>query len=67
MKFGRSSRHALGYDLHEVQYQTAFSGFGVWTAKWKELCGNLNKQSDVANSAKLMDQNPALEWNTQLW
>lgn len=65
-KFGRSSRHALGYDLHEVQYQMVFSGFGVWTTKWEELCGNLNKQGDL-RSSPLMDQNPALEWNTQLW
>lgn len=62
--FGRSSRRALGYDLHEVQYQTDLKGFGIWVAKWSELCGNLTQENE---SNSLMDQNPALEWNTRLW
>ncbi|KAK3753814.1 hypothetical protein QZH41_018464 [Actinostola sp. cb2023] len=65
--FGRSSRRALGYDLHEVQYQTDLTGFGMWAAKWNELCGNLSQQSEVLGSNTVMDQNPALEWNTRMW
>lgn len=66
--FGRSSRRALGYDLHEVQYQTDLTGLGIWVARWSELCGNLNQESqDVLGSNTVMDQNPALEWNTRLW
>lgn len=64
--FGRSSRRALGYDLHEVQYQADLTGFGIWAAKWSDLCGNLNQQSNNSGNT-IMDQNPALEWNTRLW
>lgn len=30
-KFGRSTRQALGYDIHDVQYQVDLCGFGVWS------------------------------------
>lgn len=66
-KFGRSSRQALGYDIHDVQYQIDLCGFGVWTGSWGQLCGKLKHEDDLELVGIAVDQNPALEWNTQMW
>ena len=66
-KFGRSSRHALGYDINDVQYQVDMCSFGVWSGKWATLCGAVNREAEMSGTGTIMDQNPALEWNTQLW
>lgn len=66
-KFGRSSRQALGYDIHDVQYQVDLCGFGVWTGSWGQLCGKLKHEDDLELVGIAVDQNPALEWNTQMW
>lgn len=66
-KFGRSSRQALGYDIHDVQYQIDLCGFGVWTGSWGQLCGKLKHDDDLELVGIAVDQNPALEWNTQMW
>lgn len=54
------------YDINEVQYQLDVGGFAIWSGSWEELCGNSNKSSEGDDGIPLMDQNPALEWNTQL-
>lgn len=66
-KFGRSSRQALGYDIHDVQYQMDLCGFGVWTGSWGQLCGKLKHEDGLELVGIAVDQNPALEWNTQMW
>ena len=66
-KFGRSSRQALGYDLHDVQYQIDLCGFGVWSGSWGQLCGTLKHEEGLERVGIAVDQNPALEWNTQMW
>ena len=66
-KFGRSSRQALGYDIHDVQYQIDLCGFGVWTGSWGQLCGKLKHDDGLERVGIAVDQNPALEWNTQMW
>ena len=66
-KFGRSSRQALGYDIHDVQYQIDLCGFGVWTGSWGQFCGRLKHEDDLELVGIAVDQNPALEWNTQMW
>lgn len=66
-KFGRSSRQALGYDIHDVQYQIDLCGFGVWSGSWRQLCGNLKHEEGLERVGIAVDQNPALEWNTQMW
>lgn len=66
-KFGRSSRQALGYDIHDVQYQIDLCGFGVWTGSWGQLCGKLKHEHGLERVGIAVDQNPALEWNTQMW
>ncbi len=66
-KFGRHSRQALGYDIHDVQYQIDLCGFGVWTGSWGQLCGKLKHADGLDRVGIAVDQNPALEWNTQMW
>ena len=66
-KFGRSSRQALGYDIHDVQYQIDLCGFGVWSGSWGQLCGSAKHDEGLERAGILVDQNPALEWNTQMW
>ena len=66
-RFGRSSRQALGYDVHDVQYQVDICGFGVWSGSWGQLCGRLKRDAGLDEAGIAMDQNPALEWNTQIW
>ena len=66
-KFGRSTRQALGYDIHDVQYQVDLCGFGVWSGSWEQLCGRLKHESGLEKVGIAVDQNPALEWNTQMW
>lgn len=66
-KFGRSSRQALGYDIHDVQYQIDLIGFGVWTGSWGQLCGKHKYEGGLELVGIAVDQNPALEWNTQMW
>ena len=66
-KFGRSSRQALGYDIHDVQYQVDLCGFGVWSGSWEQLCGTLKHEDGLERVGIAVDQNPALEWNTQMW
>lgn len=66
-KFGRSTRQALGYDIHDVQYQVDLCGFGVWSGSWEQLCGTLKYESGLEQVGIAVDQNPALEWNTQMW
>ena len=66
-KFGRSSRQALGYDIHDVQYQIDLCRFGVWTGSWGQLCGKLKQEDGLELIGIAVDQNPALEWNTQMW
>ena len=53
--------------MNEIQYQLDVGGFAVWSGSWEQLCGNPNGSADGDDSIPLMDQNPALEWNTQLW
>ena len=67
LKFGRSSRQALGYDIHDVQYQIDLCGFGVWSGSWVQLCGSVRHEEGLERVGILVDQNPALEWNTQMW
>ena len=66
-KFGRSSRQALGYDIHDVQYQIDLCGVGVWSGSWAQLCGSAKHDKGLERAGILVDQNPALEWNTQMW
>lgn len=66
-KFGRSSRQALGYDIHDIQYQIDLCGFGVWSGSWGQLCGTLKHDEGPERVGIVVDQNPALEWNTQMW
>lgn len=66
-KFGRSSRQALGYDIHDVQYQIDLCGFGVWSGSWGQLCGTIKHEEGLDRVGIAVDQNPALEWNTQMW
>lgn len=66
-KFGRSSRQALGYDIHDVQYQIDLCGFGVWSGSWGQLCGTVKHEEGLERVGIAVDQNPALEWNTQMW
>ncbi|XP_068695500.1 intermembrane lipid transfer protein VPS13B-like isoform X2 [Montipora foliosa] len=67
LKFGRSSRQALGYDIHDVQYQIDLCGFGMWSGSWVQLCGSVRNEEGLERVGVLVDQNPALEWNTQMW
>lgn len=62
---GRSARHSLGFDVHDKQYQLDVANCSLWSGRWSELCGVLTKVKTTEGELTDVDQNPALEWNTQ--
>ena len=51
-------------NLGDVQYQLQVKGFRIWTGRWDELCRTFPRQNTAETERDLLEQNPALEWNT---
>lgn len=51
---------------HDTQYKIEMKGLRIWSGCWKELCQMLPKQDTTGIEVDLLEQNPALEWNTHI-
>ena len=48
----------------DTQYKVEVKGLRVWSGCWNELCRMLPNQDTTRIERDLLEQNPALEWNT---
>lgn len=63
--FARSCRgSAAERSFGDTQYQIEVKGLRIWLGCWKELCRMLPNQDTTKVERDLLEQNPALEWNT---
>ena len=53
-----------GGSVGDVQYQVEVKGLRVWSGCWDELCRTLPRKDTAEIERDLLEQNPALEWNT---
>lgn len=57
---GSASEKTVG----DTQYKIEVIGLRVWSGRWEELCRMLPNQDTSCVERDLLEQNPALEWNT---
>ncbi|CAB4027069.1 Hypothetical predicted protein [Paramuricea clavata] len=63
--FARSRRgSAAERGLGDTQYKIEVKGLRIWSGCWEELCRMLPNQDPSRIERDLLEQNPALEWNT---
>ena len=63
--FARSRRgSAAEGGLGDTQYKIEVKGLRIWSGCWEELCRMLPNQDPSRIERDLLEQNPALEWNT---
>ena len=63
--FARSRRgSAAESGFGDTQYKIEVKGLRVWSGCWEELCRMLPNQDTTRIERDLLEQNPALEWNT---
>lgn len=61
---GARGRNNEGGSVGDVQYQLEVKGLRVWSGCWDELCRTLPRKDTAEIERDLLEQNPALEWNT---
>lgn len=63
--FARNRRgSAAERGFGDTQYKMEVKGLRVWSGCWEDLCKMLPNQDTTRIEIDLLEQNPALEWNT---